>query len=164
LKLEKSDSCFAPHAAANGIDFSFAGCSWGEAKSSIRILALAHWNRRRLLFPQSPATSSIADATKMLWEGLLPWTIANQTLQVLDHLLVVLMLVEILHTVRISYPLAHAYDRTFLVVGLIASIRRILVIILEASTFTKEGTWSPERASIFRGQHSVFFHCKIDRA
>jgi hypothetical protein len=29
-------------------------------------------------------------------------TIANQTLQVLDHLLVVLMLVEILHTVRIS--------------------------------------------------------------
>jgi len=38
----------------------------------------------------------------MLWEGLLHWTIANQTLQVLDHLLVVLMLVGILHTVRIS--------------------------------------------------------------
>jgi hypothetical protein len=36
------------------------------------------------------------------------------------------------------------------VVGLIASIRRILVITLEASTLTKEGSWSVEKASIFR--------------
>jgi len=38
----------------------------------------------------------------------------------------------------------------FLVVGLIASIRRILVITLEASTLTKEGSWSTQGASIFR--------------
>ncbi len=77
-------------------------------------------------------------------------TIANQTLQVLDHLLVVLMLVEILHTVRISIHSHTLITEPFLVVGLIASIRRILVITLEASTLTKEGTWSAERASIFR--------------
>jgi hypothetical protein len=35
-------------------------------------------------------------------------------------------------------------------VGLIASIRRILVITLEAATLTKGGTWSTEGASIFR--------------
>jgi len=35
-------------------------------------------------------------------------------------------------------------------VGLIASIRRILVITLEAATLTKEGKWSTEGASIFR--------------
>jgi len=35
-------------------------------------------------------------------------------------------------------------------VGLIASIRRILVITLEAATLTKEGTWSTQGASIFR--------------
>ncbi len=35
------------------------------------------------------------------------------------------------------------------VVGLIASIRRILVITLEAATLTKEGKWSPDGASIF---------------
>src|ERR1035441_10520719 len=45
---------------------------------------------------------TIANAGKMLWEGLIHWTIAAQTLSVLDQLLVVLMLVEILHTVRIS--------------------------------------------------------------
>jgi hypothetical protein len=33
---------------------------------------------------------------------------------------------------------------------LIASIRRILVITLEAATLIKEGVWSAERASIFR--------------
>jgi hypothetical protein len=35
-------------------------------------------------------------------------------------------------------------------VGLIASIRRILVITLEAANLTKPGTWSAEDASIFR--------------
>ncbi len=38
----------------------------------------------------------------------------------------------------------------FLIVGLIASIRRILVITLEASSLTKGGAWSTEGASIFR--------------
>jgi hypothetical protein len=51
------------------------------------------------------------------------------------------------------YPLAHAHHRTFLVVGLIASIRRILVITLEASTLTKEGTWSAEKSEHLPGQH-----------
>ncbi len=35
-------------------------------------------------------------------------------------------------------------------VGLIASIRRILVISLEMATLTKEGNWSSDGASIFR--------------
>ena len=73
---------------------------------------------------------------------------AEQLLE--DHLLVVLMLVEILHTVRISIHSHTLITEPFLIVGLIASIRRILVITLEASTLTKEGTWSAERASIFR--------------
>jgi hypothetical protein len=34
----------------------------------------------------------------------------------------------------------------FLIVGLIASVRRILVITLEAATLTKEGTWTTESA------------------
>src|ERR1019366_4843301 len=84
------------------------------------------------------ALATIANAGKMLGEGLRHWTIATETLLVLDQLLVVLMLVEILHT------------EPFLVVGLIASIRRVLVITLEAATLTKGGTWSNESASIFR--------------
>jgi hypothetical protein len=86
----------------------------------------------------------------MLWEGLIHWTIAAQTLSVLDQLLVVLMLVEILHTVRISIHSHFLVTEPFLVVGLIASIRRVLVITLEAATLTKGGAWSAEGASIFR--------------
>lgn len=86
----------------------------------------------------------------MLWDGLGHWAIAAETLRVLDQLLAVLMLVEILHTVRISIHSHYLVTEPFLVVGLIASIRRILVITLEASTLTKTGTWSAEGASIFR--------------
>src|ERR1039458_728128 len=96
------------------------------------------------------ALATIADAGKMLGEGLRHWTIATETLLVLDQLLVVLMLVEILHTVRISIRSHFLVTEPFLVVGLIASIRRVLVITLEAATLTKGGTWSTESASIFR--------------
>jgi hypothetical protein len=96
------------------------------------------------------AFATIANAGKMLWDGLRHWTIAAETLRVLDQLLVVLMLVEILHTVRISIRSHYLVTEPYLVVGLIASIRRILVITLEAATLTKGGTWSVEGASIFR--------------
>jgi uncharacterized membrane protein (DUF373 family) len=94
---------------------------------------------------------AIATAVQILWVGLSHWTVAAQTLRVLDQLLIVLMLVEILHTVRISIRSQVLVTEPFLVVGLIASIRRILVITLEASTLTKEGAWATEGSSaIFR--------------
>lgn len=96
------------------------------------------------------AIAAAANAAKMLWQGLLHWMTAAETLQVLDELLIVLMLVEILHTVRISIRSHVLVTEPFLVVGLIASIRRILVITLEASTLTKGGVWSPDSTSIFR--------------
>jgi uncharacterized membrane protein (DUF373 family) len=67
---------------------------------------------------------------------------------VLNELLIVLMLVEILHTVRISIRSHVLVTEPFLVVGLIASIRRILVISLEMATLTKEGMWSNDGAGI----------------
>jgi len=96
------------------------------------------------------AVAALADGAALLWNGIRTWTISAQTLQVLDHLLIVLMLVEILHTVSISIRSHILVTEPFLVVGLIASIRRILVITLEASTLTKGGAWSAEGASIFR--------------
>src|SRR5256712_1273655 len=93
------------------------------------------------------ALAAIASAGKLLWDGISHWTIANETYRVLDQLLVVLMLVEILHTVRISIRSHVLVTEPFLVVGLIASIRRILVITLEAATLTKEGAWATEGSS-----------------
>ena len=96
------------------------------------------------------ALATVANASKMLWQGFVHWTLATETLRVLDQLLIVLMLVEILHTVRISIRSHLLVTEPFLVVGLIASIRRILVITLEAASLAKGGAWSTEGASIFR--------------
>src|ERR1039457_1833459 len=99
------------------------------------------------------ALATIARSSKLLWDTWHQWMVVTDTdlvLRVLDQLLVVLMLVEILHTVRISIRSHTLVTEPFLVVGLIASIRRILVITLEAATMTKEGKWTNESASIFR--------------
>src|SRR5207245_5197679 len=94
--------------------------------------------------------AGIASAGKLLWDALSHWAIATQTLRVLNELLVVLMLVEILHTVRISIRSHVLVTEPFLVVGLIASIRRMLVISLEMATLTKEASWSNQGESILR--------------
>src|SRR6202166_1213469 len=99
------------------------------------------------------ALATIARSGKLLWDTWHQWMVVTDTdlvLRVLDQLLVVLMLVEILHTVRISIRSHTLVTEPFLVVGLIASIRRMLVITLEAAALTKEGKWTPEGATIFR--------------
>ena len=99
------------------------------------------------------ALATIARSSKLLWDTWHQWMVVTDTdlvLRVLDQLLVVLMLVEILHTVRISIRSHTLVTEPFLVVGLIASIRRMLVITLEAAALTKEGKWTPEGATIFR--------------
>src|SRR5207247_10022398 len=84
--------------------------------------------------------AAIASAGKLLWDALRHWAIATQTLRVLNELLVVLMLVEILHTVRISIRSHVLVTELFLVVGLIAFVRGMLVIIFEIATVTKEAS------------------------
>jgi len=103
------------------------------------------------------ALVTIASAGKMLWDGLRHWPLAAQTLRVLNELLIVLMLVEILHTVRISIR-SHmlVIAEPFLIVGLIATIRRMLVITLEAATLSKEGAWVTD------GARSIFHSSMIE--
>lgn len=55
----------------------------------------------------------------------------NSALRLLDSLLLVMMLVEILHTVDISLRQHVLSSEPFLIVGLIAAIRRVLVITAE---------------------------------
>src|SRR6266567_3870340 len=98
--------------------------------------------------------AAIASAGKLLWDALSHWAIATQTLRVLNELLVVLMLVEILHTVRISIRSHILVTEPFLIVGLIATIRRMLVITLNAANLTSPANWANDgpaklRASMF---------------
>ena len=59
--------------------------------------------------------------------------IAGRLVSILDQLLLVLMIVEILYTVQISFREHALVPEPFLVVGLIAGIRRVLVITAELS-------------------------------
>jgi len=68
----------------------------------------------------------------------------------IDRLLFVLMVIEILHTVRVSFRSGTLVAQPFLVVGLIASIRRVLVITLESSQANQYGKWTPESQALLR--------------
>lgn len=58
--------------------------------------------------------------------------------KLLEEVLLILMLVEIIHTVRVSLTTRALFIEPFLLVGLIASIRRLLIITLEQSAAAVE--------------------------
>ena len=71
-----------------------------------------------------------------MWAAVREWPETDNVFQVVDKLLFVLMLVEILHTVRASITSMHLAVEPFLIVGLIATVRRILVVTLQTSGMT----------------------------
>jgi uncharacterized membrane protein (DUF373 family) len=88
------------------------------------------------------AIFTLFTACQALWHGLAPGASAKTVVEIIDRLLVVLVLVEILHTVRISIRSHTLVTEPFLVVGLIASIRRMLVITLDAANLTSAANWA----------------------
>ena len=87
------------------------------------------------------ALFALFTACQALWRGLSAEASASTVVEVIDRLLVVFMLVEILHTVRISIRSHILVTEPFLIVGLIATIRRILVITLNAANLTNAANW-----------------------
>ena len=96
------------------------------------------------------AIAVLFDAIAVLWRGITNRTLVGYALQVLDQLLFVLVLVEILHTVRISVRAQEILIEPFLIVGLIASVRRVLVITMQAAKLTEDGHSSPDTVLAFR--------------
>ncbi len=94
------------------------------------------------------AVVALGSAAYTLWDAVAYWHGGSGLLAVMDRLLFVLMLAEILHTVRVSIQSGTLDAEPFLIVGLIASIRRVLVITLESSEAT------PGKA--VEGQQGVF--------
>jgi uncharacterized membrane protein (DUF373 family) len=96
------------------------------------------------------AILSLLGAAALLWTSLGSWANDEIILQVIDRLLFVLMLIEILHTVRVSLNAGGLTCEPFLVVGLIASIRRVLVITLKSSETTTQDVLSGSADKVFR--------------
>src|SRR5260370_8627148 len=96
------------------------------------------------------ALLSLGSAALLLWEGMRDWSGTRAIFLVVDRLMFVLMLIEILHTVRGSVRTGALTPEPFLIVGLIASIRNVLVITLKSSGVTSEGHGSIEGEMLFR--------------
>jgi uncharacterized membrane protein (DUF373 family) len=90
------------------------------------------------------ALIGMAGAGVSLWLAAQGHAGGDILLIAIDRLLFVLMIIEILHTVRVSFRAGALVCEPFLVVGLIASIRRVLVITLESSQVESPGKWNPE--------------------
>jgi uncharacterized membrane protein (DUF373 family) len=96
------------------------------------------------------AMVALAGAAMLLVQGIADWSGTKTIFVIVDRLLFVLMLIEIMHTVRASLSSGSLSCEPFLVVGLIASIRRVLVITLESSDLSHNATGSPAAESLFR--------------
>lgn len=90
------------------------------------------------------AVIALAGAVALLWRGALDWGGTGEVFETVDRLLFVLMLIEIMHTVSASVRTGGLTVQPFLVVGLIASIRRVLVITLETSEAMRGHGWTEQ--------------------
>src|SRR6202171_3453689 len=96
------------------------------------------------------ALLSLGSATLLLWEGMRDWRGTSAIFLIVDRLMFVLMLIEILHTVRGSVRSGALTPEPFLIIGLIASIRNVLVITLKSSGGTSVGVASIKGEMLFR--------------
>jgi uncharacterized membrane protein (DUF373 family) len=79
--------------------------------------------------------STVLAFVSALFSGALP----TRVIGLLDQILLVLMIVEILYTVQVSFREHALIPEPFLVVGLIAGIRRTLVLTAEFSELLDQG-------------------------
>src|SRR5438105_6042647 len=85
------------------------------------------------------ALGLLVDGGLALARAVVSGELAERVATLLDRLLLILMVVEILYTVQVSLREHTLVPEPFLVVGLIAGIRRILVLTAEFSELIEEG-------------------------
>jgi uncharacterized membrane protein (DUF373 family) len=79
------------------------------------------------------AAALLVSGAAALWTATLRGAPLEAVIGLLDRTLLVLMLVELLYTVRVSFRQHALLPEPFLIVGLIAATRRILVVTAEFS-------------------------------
>jgi len=104
------------------------------------------------------ALLGIGTAAVSLWNAVQEHGASDSLVFAIDRLLFVLMVIEILHTVRASFRSGTLVCEPFLIVGLIASIRRVLVITLETSQANKPGSWTPDSNALL---HSTMLELAV---
>ena len=88
--------------------------------------------------------AGVIDFFRQLISGQLPDTI----IALLDRILLILMIVEVLYTVQVSFREHTLAPEPFLIVGLIAVTRRVLVLTAEFAKLLEEGELAFRNAMI----------------
>jgi uncharacterized membrane protein (DUF373 family) len=87
----------------------------------------------------------------MFWRALIGGDFAASIIDLLDRILLILMIAEILYTVQVSLREHTLVPEPFLVVALIAAVRRVLIITAEFSDLLEKGPVAFRNAMIELG-------------
>ena len=82
----------------------------------------------------------LVDGAIAFVQQLLAGALPAHVIELLDRILLILMLVEVLYTVQVSFREHTLVPEPFLIVGLIAATRRILVLVAELNKFLEQPT------------------------
>jgi len=74
------------------------------------------------------ALTLLATATLAFWQHLMAGSLPPNIVQLLDRLLLILLIIEVMYTVQVSFREHALAPEPFLIVGLIAVVRRLLVL------------------------------------
>jgi len=96
------------------------------------------------------ALLALSGTVPLFAAGIRDFTGTAVVFELIDRLLLVLLLVELLHTVRISVRSHVLVIEPFLIIGIIAIIRRTLVLTLQAEGFTQNMHWTEDVQANFR--------------
>ena len=88
-------------------------------------------------------------------QAVLTETLPSHAVALLDRLLLILMIVEILYTVQVSFSEHALVPEPFLIVGLIATIRRLLVLAAEFARLVESNSAAFQGAMLELGLLTV---------
>ena len=97
------------------------------------------------------AVALLVDGAVGFVRSLLSGTLTARVVGLLDQILLILMIVEILYTVQVSFREHTLVPEPFLVVGLIAGTRRVLVLTAEFGDLVERGDAAFRNAMIELG-------------
>jgi uncharacterized membrane protein (DUF373 family) len=97
----------------------------------------------------------LVDGALMFVRALVAGGLPAQIIELLDRILLILMIAEILYTVQVSLREHALIPEPFLVVGLIAGIRRVLVLTAEFADLLEQGEQAFRNAMLELGLLTV---------
>lgn len=97
------------------------------------------------------AGALVVGGAAAFWNSLRAGAPVGEIVNVLDRILLVLMIIELLYTVKVSFKEHALVPEPFLIVGLIAATRRILIVTAQFAVYLEKS-----------GEEAAFRHAMLE--